>query len=186
MDTAESEGSFRFSQVAPGAAAVAVTYSGYNTARETIVVAAGQTAVREISLYYSAMTQFDTSLNWRLTNRYSLHVEVRNLTNVPVLRYASPSNATEGLKGNWIFRGMGSGRGLSDVIIDASMPAMIRTSGQMWNAQGKGQGQKTGWYGVSQRSRRARRSRPTFSDVLVDRTVQRHAASTPVAISHPP
>ncbi|MDP3073157.1 MAG: NADP-dependent isocitrate dehydrogenase, partial [Opitutaceae bacterium] len=27
----------------------------------------------------------------------------------------------------------------SDVIIDASMPAMIRTSGQMWNAQGKGQ-----------------------------------------------
>jgi len=25
----------------------------------------------------------------------------------------------------------------SDVIIDASMPAMIRTSGQMWNAQGK-------------------------------------------------
>ncbi len=27
----------------------------------------------------------------------------------------------------------------SDVIIDASMPAMIRTSGQMWNAAGKGQ-----------------------------------------------
>ncbi|MEN8929393.1 MAG: NADP-dependent isocitrate dehydrogenase [Flavobacteriales bacterium] len=27
----------------------------------------------------------------------------------------------------------------SDVIIDASMPAMIRTSGQMWNAQGKSQ-----------------------------------------------
>ena len=27
----------------------------------------------------------------------------------------------------------------SDVIVDASMPAMIRTSGQMWNAQGKGQ-----------------------------------------------
>jgi len=27
----------------------------------------------------------------------------------------------------------------SDIIIDASMPAMIRTSGQMWNAQGKGQ-----------------------------------------------
>ena len=27
----------------------------------------------------------------------------------------------------------------SDVIIDASMPAMIRSSGQMWNAQGKGQ-----------------------------------------------
>ena len=25
----------------------------------------------------------------------------------------------------------------SDVIIDASMPAMIRTSGQMWNADGK-------------------------------------------------
>ena len=27
----------------------------------------------------------------------------------------------------------------SDVIVDASMPAMIRTSGQMWNAQGNGQ-----------------------------------------------
>ena len=27
----------------------------------------------------------------------------------------------------------------SDVIVDASMPAMIRTSGQMWNTQGKGQ-----------------------------------------------
>jgi isocitrate dehydrogenase len=27
----------------------------------------------------------------------------------------------------------------SDVIVDASMPAMIRTSGQMWNASGKGQ-----------------------------------------------
>ncbi|MEO7412017.1 MAG: NADP-dependent isocitrate dehydrogenase [Opitutaceae bacterium] len=27
----------------------------------------------------------------------------------------------------------------SDVIVDASMPAMIRTSGQMWNAQGKSQ-----------------------------------------------
>lgn len=30
----------------------------------------------------------------------------------------------------------------SDVIVDASMPAMIRTSGQMWNAQGKGQDTK--------------------------------------------
>ena len=27
----------------------------------------------------------------------------------------------------------------SDVIVDASMPAMIRTSGQMWNAKGKQQ-----------------------------------------------
>lgn len=31
----------------------------------------------------------------------------------------------------------------SDVIIDASMPAMIRTSGQMWNAEGKQQDTKT-------------------------------------------
>lgn len=31
----------------------------------------------------------------------------------------------------------------SDVIIDASMPAMIRTSGQMWNADGKQQDTKT-------------------------------------------
>ena len=30
----------------------------------------------------------------------------------------------------------------SDVIIDASMPAMIRTSGQMWNADGKQQDTK--------------------------------------------
>ncbi len=30
----------------------------------------------------------------------------------------------------------------SDIIIDASMPAMIRTSGQMWNAQGKTQDTK--------------------------------------------
>lgn len=30
----------------------------------------------------------------------------------------------------------------SDIIIDASMPAMIRTSGQMWNAQGKQQDTK--------------------------------------------
>jgi isocitrate dehydrogenase len=30
----------------------------------------------------------------------------------------------------------------SDVIVDASMPAMIRTSGQMWNAQGKAQDTK--------------------------------------------
>ena len=30
----------------------------------------------------------------------------------------------------------------SDVIIDASIPAMIRTSGQMWNAEGKGQDTK--------------------------------------------
>jgi len=30
----------------------------------------------------------------------------------------------------------------SDVIIDASMPAMIRNSGQMWNAEGKSQDAK--------------------------------------------
>ena len=30
----------------------------------------------------------------------------------------------------------------SDVIIDASMPAMIRTSGQMWNAEGDQQDTK--------------------------------------------
>src|SRR5690606_21071300 len=30
----------------------------------------------------------------------------------------------------------------SDVIVDASMPAMIRTSGQMYNAEGKGQDTK--------------------------------------------
>ena len=30
----------------------------------------------------------------------------------------------------------------SDVIIDASMPAMIRTSGQMWNKEGNNKIQK--------------------------------------------
>ena len=30
----------------------------------------------------------------------------------------------------------------SDVIVDASMPAMIRTSGQMWNAAGEQQDAK--------------------------------------------
>ena len=32
----------------------------------------------------------------------------------------------------------------SDVIIDASMPAMIRTSGQMWNADGRAAGHPRG------------------------------------------
>ncbi len=64
-------------------------------------------------LYYGAITQFDTSVNWRLTNRYSFYVQGRNITNVPVLRYASPTASTEGKDAvlrrlqeygaNWVF-----------------------------------------------------------------------------------
>jgi outer membrane receptor protein involved in Fe transport len=69
-------------------------------------------------LYAGALTQFDTSLNWRLTNRYSVYVQGRNITNVPVLRYTSPLDAIEGKRAalrqmqeygaNWVFGLKGS------------------------------------------------------------------------------
>ena len=64
-------------------------------------------------LYYGAMTQFDTSVNWRLNSRLTFYVQGRNITNVPVLRYASPTASTEGKDAvlrrlqeygaNWVF-----------------------------------------------------------------------------------
>ena len=50
----ESDGSFKFPQVAPGAATIAVTYTGYNAVRETFAITAGQTAQREINLTSTA------------------------------------------------------------------------------------------------------------------------------------
>jgi len=38
-------------------------------------------------------------VNWKLTNRYSFYVQGRNISNVPVLRYASPSDAPDGFGG---------------------------------------------------------------------------------------
>jgi TonB-dependent receptor len=50
----ESDGSFRFAQIAPGEATIAVSYAGYNSVRETVRVTAGQIAVREINLTSTA------------------------------------------------------------------------------------------------------------------------------------
>jgi len=46
----ENDGSFAFEGVPAGPAAVTVTFSGYPPATDTITLAAGQTAVREINL----------------------------------------------------------------------------------------------------------------------------------------
>ncbi len=50
----ESDGSFRFDNVALGSAAITVNYIGYNSVKETFAVAAGQPAVREINLTSTA------------------------------------------------------------------------------------------------------------------------------------
>ncbi|MEY2880614.1 MAG: hypothetical protein RLZZ15_2994 [Verrucomicrobiota bacterium] len=47
-------------------------------------------------LYKGAITQFDTTLGWKLTRRVSLYVQGRNITNVPVLWYATPTASVEG------------------------------------------------------------------------------------------
>jgi iron complex outermembrane recepter protein len=54
----ESDGAFEFRNVPAGTVTVTVTYTGYNTARETFVVAPGQIASREINLI---STQLDRS-----------------------------------------------------------------------------------------------------------------------------
>ncbi|MEO7796777.1 MAG: TonB-dependent receptor, partial [Opitutaceae bacterium] len=64
-------------------------------------------------LYYGKLTQFDTTLNWRLTKQLSLYVQGRNITGVPILRYASPIGVKEGEQAavrrlneygaNWVF-----------------------------------------------------------------------------------
>ena len=50
----ESDGSFRFSNVPAGTANITVSFIGYNTAKESFTVAAGQTAVRDINLISTA------------------------------------------------------------------------------------------------------------------------------------
>jgi hypothetical protein len=46
----ENDGSFQFANVAAGTAAITVTYTGYNTVKESFTVTAGQPAVREINM----------------------------------------------------------------------------------------------------------------------------------------
>lgn len=50
----ENDGTFQFTNVPAGEATVVVNFSGYNEAKETFQVAAGQTAVREINLTSAA------------------------------------------------------------------------------------------------------------------------------------
>ncbi len=57
----ESDGSFRFSNVPPGAAAISVMFSGYTTYQDSFTVTAGQAAVREINLVSSAAVVPKTS-----------------------------------------------------------------------------------------------------------------------------
>jgi iron complex outermembrane receptor protein len=54
VDYTENDGSFQFNNVPAGSAKLVVTYTGYQTASETINVTPGQTAVREISLRSTA------------------------------------------------------------------------------------------------------------------------------------
>ncbi|MCX6955140.1 MAG: TonB-dependent receptor [Verrucomicrobia bacterium] len=50
----ENDGSFQFANVPAGTAAITVTYTGYNTVKESFTVTAGQPSVREINLISSA------------------------------------------------------------------------------------------------------------------------------------
>ncbi len=64
-------------------------------------------------LYKGAITQFDTTLGWRFSRAVSFYVQGRNITNVPVLWYASPTTSVEGRDAafrrlqaygaNWVF-----------------------------------------------------------------------------------
>ena len=56
VDYTENDGSFQFLNVPAGSATISVAYTGYNSARETVTVAAGQTATREINLTSTAGT----------------------------------------------------------------------------------------------------------------------------------
>ncbi len=53
----ESDGSFRFDNVAAGPARMVVTFTGYGTVTETFTVAAGQPVVREINLTTTSAPQ---------------------------------------------------------------------------------------------------------------------------------
>jgi iron complex outermembrane recepter protein len=50
----ENDGSFQFENVPAGPAAVTITFTGYNTVKESFTVAPGQPAVREINLVSAA------------------------------------------------------------------------------------------------------------------------------------
>jgi iron complex outermembrane recepter protein len=56
----ESDGTFRLDNVPAGQATIAVSYTGYQTATETLTVAAGQTATREINIRSSLPRAGDT------------------------------------------------------------------------------------------------------------------------------
>jgi len=51
----EGDGSFQFTGVAPGAASVTVTFTGYTTVKDTFTVTAGQTAQRDVNLTSTAV-----------------------------------------------------------------------------------------------------------------------------------
>ena len=63
--------------------------------------------------YKEALTQFDLSVNWKFTNRYSLYVQGRNITGKPVKWMESPPGVVEGVRpslrvmqeygANWVF-----------------------------------------------------------------------------------
>lgn len=63
--------------------------------------------------YKGALTQFDLSASWKLSNRYSMYVQGRNITGKPVLWYESPPGAVQGQNpalrvmqeygANWVF-----------------------------------------------------------------------------------
>ena len=63
--------------------------------------------------YKGELTQFDLSLSWKLSSRYSMYVQGRNITNVPVVWYESPPGVVEGINpalrvmqeygANWVF-----------------------------------------------------------------------------------
>jgi iron complex outermembrane receptor protein len=63
--------------------------------------------------YNAERTQFDTSLNWKFSNRVSFYVQGRNITGKPVKWYATPAGYAEGsypilrqyqeYGANWVF-----------------------------------------------------------------------------------
>jgi len=63
--------------------------------------------------YQGEITQFDVSLNWRLTRYATLYTQIRNLTGKPVLWYHTPPGVVEGQQrslrqlqeygANWVF-----------------------------------------------------------------------------------
>jgi iron complex outermembrane receptor protein len=54
MVATEGDGSFKLDNVPAGTATISISYTGYNTVTETVTVAAGQTATREINLTSTA------------------------------------------------------------------------------------------------------------------------------------